>query len=387
MKHDFLESVLVVGAGMSGATLARCLAEDGFPCTVVDERDHVAGNCHTEQDVESGILLHRYGPHIFHTDDDEVWRFVSRFAEFKPYRHQVMTRTGGRIFQMPITLLTINQFFGLELSPEEAQQFIAYKAIACPNPVTFEDYALSVVGAELYEAFLRDYTRKHWGQSPAELPASIAKRLPIRFDYDTNYFHHTKQAMPSLGYTAMVQAMLDHPKISLQLGRPINQPESSWRHQFYTGQIDRYFDFCYGRLGYRTLDFETIRSAKTIQGTAVMNYGDMTVPWTRITEHAYLSPWALPIQNGSVAYKEYSRACGVDDIPYYPLRLVGEQVLLQKYVEKAERTRKVTFLGRLGCYAYLDMDAAIARALEVAKIASTNFRAKLDPPAFVHRPL
>jgi UDP-galactopyranose mutase len=387
VTFESFDKILIVGAGISGATLARCLAEAGFMCIVADERDHVAGNCHTATDDETGILVHRYGPHIFHTDDDEVWRFVNRFASFSAYRHQVMTTTSSRVFQMPITLLSINQFFGKQFNPETARQFVASKAVPHANPASFEDHALSVIGPELYEAFLRDYTWKQWGQSPASLPASVAKRLPIRFDYDSNYFHHSRQAMPTLGYTNMVLSMLDHPKIRVQLSRPVVQRGGRWRHQYYTGPIDRYFDFCHGRLGYRTLDFEVIRSPNIIQGTSVMNYGDMSVPWTRITEHAYLSPWAMPLKNGSIAYREFARACGPNDIPYYPVRLVGEQAMLQKYVETAEAAQGVTFLGRLGSYAYLDMDAAIARALEVARLSIASLRAGHAPPVFAHRPI
>ena len=201
---------LIVGAGPSGATLARFLAEQGLPSLVIEQRNHVAGNCHTQTDRETGILVHHYGPHIFHTDDDQVWSFVGNHAEFVPYRHQVLTTSGGKVYSLPINLLTINQFFGACFSPGEAEDYINALCAPTEYPRNFEEQALSTIGRQLYETFFRGYTRKQWGMDPTLLPASLLKRLPLRFNYDNNYFHHRRQAMPRHGYTAMIEKMLKH---------------------------------------------------------------------------------------------------------------------------------------------------------------------------------
>ncbi|MFN4142812.1 UDP-galactopyranose mutase [Aestuariivirga sp.] len=379
--------VLIVGAGISGAVLARSLAESGFRCVVLEERRHVAGNCHTSRDAATGIMVHRYGPHIFHTDDEAVWRFVGRFAEFVAYRHKAFTVSGGRVFSLPINLLTINQFFGQSFTPEEAAAFIRSRAVPIASPRSFEEQALATMGPELYRAFFRGYTQKQWGRDPGELPAAILKRLPVRFDYDNNYFHHTRQALPRHGYTALVENMLRHPNIEVRLGQGF-APEAAgaFGHVFYTGPLDRYFGYCLGRLSYRTLDFEELRGPRALQGTAVMNYADASVPWTRITEHSHLAPWEKGSGQDAISFREYSRECLQDDIPYYPVHLSGEQKLLTDYVELADLQPGVTFLGRLGCYAYLDMDAAIARALEVARHAVEAWRRGKRLSSFIHRP-
>lgn len=207
-----LMRVLAVGAGFSGAVIARELAEAGHDVTVIDQRDHVAGNCHTARDAATGVMVHVYGPHIFHTGDDEVWSYVNRFGAFRPYRHRVITTVGERAFSMPINLLTINQFFGLNMSPDEARAFLETEADASiDDPQSFEEQALRFVGPRLYEAFFKGYTLKQWGCSPTELPASILKRLPLRFNYDDSYFNHPHQGIPETGYTPIVQAILDHP--------------------------------------------------------------------------------------------------------------------------------------------------------------------------------
>jgi UDP-galactopyranose mutase len=382
-------TVLITGAGFSGATLARILAENGFRCVVVDERQHVAGNCHTERDHKTGIMVHRYGPHIFHTDDDRIWKFVCRFGEFVPYRHQVFTTAGGNIFSLPINLHTINQFFGKTFTPDEARRFIASKTVHISDPKTLEEQALSTLGPELYHAFIRDYTAKQWGRDPKTLPAAVLKRLPVRFDYDTNYFRHSRQMMPRDGYSDVVASMLRHSNIEVRLGEAVegSRVTGTYAHVFYTGMLDRYFDFRLGRLGYRTLDFEELRTERALQGTAVMNFGDLSVPWTRATEFRYLTPWEVSAGEESVSYREYVRDCWPDDIPYYPIHLSDEHALLRSYVALAETQQGVTFLGRLGSFAYLDMDVAIGRAMDVAECAVAALRSASAPPVFVHRPL
>jgi len=359
-------TILIVGAGFSGAVIAARLADNGYKVDVVDARCHLAGNCHTEKDDDTGIMLHKYGPHIFHTDNEKIWRYVNRYSEFKPYVNRVRARVGDAIYSLPINLHTINQFFAKTLSPDEARSHIEQlgdKSIS--HPVTFKDQALRYVGKALYKAFFEGYTKKQWGVSPSELPASILKRLPVRFTYDDNYFNHKYQGIPVDGYTRVIENMLNHPSITITLDKKISREEArQYKHAFYSGPIDEWFSHAEGRLGYRTLDFEEIRCAGDYQGCAVMNYCDENVPYTRITEHKYFSPWNK--NKDTVAFKEFSRRCEAGDIPYYPIRLVKEKALLTRYVDMALKEKGVSFIGRLGTYRYLDMDVTIAEALLAA---------------------
>jgi len=381
------KNVLMVGAGLSGAVIGRALAEAGHTVTVADGRDHIAGNCHTERDAATGVMVHVYGPHIFHTDDAEVWDYVNRFQTFQPYKNRVKTTVGGQVYSLPINLHTINQFFGKTLRPDEAKAFIETQAdTSIEDPQTFEEQALRFVGRDLYEAFFKGYTEKQWGCSPTELPASILKRLPVRFNYDDNYFAHRFQGMPETGYTEMVAAILDHPGITVQLGRKVSRAEAAdYDHVFYSGPLDGWFDYALGRLGYRTLDFERFTYQGDYQGTAVMNYGEARVPYTRITEHTHFAPWES--HEGSVLYREFSRACGPDDIPYYPIRMVEEKALLARYVELARAEQGVSFVGRLGTYRYLDMDVTIREALDAARAWLDAEATDAPVPAFFTDPL
>ncbi len=379
-------SVLVVGAGLTGAVVARALAEQGHRVRVIDERDHIAGNCHTRRDPETGVMVHVYGPHIFHTDDAGVWDFINRHCEMMPYRHQVKAKVGGAVYSMPVNLHTINQFFGTAMSPHEAERFVAGLAEHGPDaPHSFEEQGLRLVGRALYEAFFQGYTRKQWGVEPSRLPAAILKRLPLRFTYDDNYFFHRFQGIPREGYTAAVASILDHPGIALHLATSAeNLGAGGDDHTVYTGALDRYFGHRLGRLGYRTLRFEREVVPAPHQGTAVMNYCDVDVPYTRITEHMYFAPWEMAGFDRSVIYREYSASAGAGDIPYYPVRLLDDKALLQRYVALARQTPAVTFAGRLGSYAYLDMDVAIRRAMDVGSHLLAAFAAECAPEAFVH---
>jgi UDP-galactopyranose mutase len=378
----------IVGAGFSGAVIARRLAEAGHQSLVLDERRHVAGNCHTERDAGTGIMLHRYGPHIFHTADREVWDYVNRFGRMMPYVNRVKALSGGAVYSLPVNLHTINQFFGKTMSPREAQAFVAAQARRdITDPANFEEQALSMVGDALYRAFFRGYTRKQWGLDPTELPASILKRLPLRFNYDDNYFSHPFQGMPADGYTAIVAGILDHPGIETRLGCRFEDAGGDFAHVFYTGPLDRYFGYRLGRLGYRTLDFEEIRAEGDFQGTAVMNYCDEEVPWTRISEHKHFSPWEAGRLEGTVCFREYSRLAGAADIPYYPIRLVGEKRMLSDYIALGRQARGVSFLGRLGTYRYLDMDVTIREAMDAATLTLQHLREGTAPPPFFLDPL
>lgn len=385
--------ILLVGAGLSGAVIGRHLAEAGHRITIVDARDHVAGNCHTGRDAETGVMVHVYGPHIFHTDDAEVWDYVNRFETFQPYKNRVKTTSRDPrgelgVFSLPVNLHTINQFFRKTLRPDEARAFITEEQAdtSIADPQTFEEQALRFVGRDLYEAFFKGYTIKQWGVQPSELPASILKRLPVRFNYDDNYFFHRFQGMPENGYTAMVERILDHPAIELRLGTQFSRDQAGdYDHVFYSGPLDGWFDYELGRLGYRTLDFERFSYQGDYQGCAVMNYGEVDVPYTRITEHKHFAPWES--HEGSVCYREFSRACTPEDIPYYPIRQVREKALLADYVARAEAERGVTFVGRLGTYRYLDMDVTIREALDAARTFLTHAEDGTAMPAFVAAPL
>ncbi|MCQ3830625.1 UDP-galactopyranose mutase [Microbulbifer elongatus] len=380
-------NILLVGAGFSGAVIGRELAEAGHSVKVVDSRPHVAGNCFTERDSETNVMSHIYGPHIFHTDDKEVWEYVNKYSPFKPYVNRVKTTTQSRVYSLPINLHTINQFFGKAMRPDEAREFIESKAdVSIDDPKTFEEQALRFVGGELYEAFFKGYTQKQWGCHPSELPASILKRLPVRFNYNDNYFFHRYQGMPEHGYTKIVESILDHKNIKVSLNTSFTKSEvPEFDHVFYSGALDGYFDYELGRLGYRTLDFERFTCTGDYQGCAVMNYGEESVPYTRISEHKHFSPWEE--HKESVCYREYSRACGENDIPYYPIRLVEEKELLVKYVELAEMVDGVTFVGRLGTYRYLDMDVTIREALDTAREFLVCTQKGKQMPSFFVSPL
>ncbi|WP_413708769.1 UDP-galactopyranose mutase [Rhizobium sp. Rhizsp82] len=381
------ERILIVGAGLSGAVIGRELALAGHLVEIIDTRDHIAGNCHTERDEETDVMVHVYGPHIFHTDDKEVWDYVNGFQKFMPYKNRVKATTGERVYSLPVNLHTINQFFGKTLRPDEARAFIEEKAdTSITDPQSFEDQGLRFVGRELYEAFFQGYTQKQWGCSPRDLPASILKRLPVRFNYDDDYFFHKYQGMPETGYTDMVAKILDHPGITVTLSTQFKRTQAgSAQHIFYSGPLDGYFDFELGRLAYRTLDFERFTYNGDYQGCAVMNYGDAAVPFTRITEHKHFSPWEQ--HEGSVCYREFSRECGPGDIPYYPVRLVRDKEQLSKYVARAEQEKAVTFVGRLGTYRYLDMDVTIREALDTARLFIARRNAGAEMPVFLNRPV
>lgn len=376
---------VIAGAGFSGAVVARALAEAGHSATIHEQRDHVAGNCHTARDAGSDVLVHQYGPHIFHTDDERVWAYVNRFGDMVPYNHRVRTTVGGRVYLMPVNLLTINQLFGTALHPDEARALVDQKADGdIDEPRNFEEQALKFMGRELYEAFFEGYTRKQWGRDPKELPASILSRLPIRFNYDDRYYNHRHQAMPRNGYTEIVEAVLDHPGIEVHLSSSLD-PDAArleFDHVIWTGPLDAWFGHRLGRLGYRTLDFDRFDAVGDHQGCAVMNYGDFEVPYTRVSEHKHFAPWEE--HERTVCFRETSRACGPDDIPYYPIRLVDDKELLSQYLDLARAESSVSFVGRLGTYRYLDMDVTIGEALQAADgILDAIDSGDVVPPFFV----
>lgn len=379
--------IAIAGAGFSGAVIARELAAQGHQVTVFDSRQHVAGNCHTARDAQTDVMVHVYGPHIFHTSNERVWNYVQQFDEFVPFVNRVKAIYNGRVYSLPINLMTINTFFGKTLNPAEAAEFMdALGDKSITDPQTFEEQALRFVGRDLYEAFFKGYTQKQWGLHPGELPASILKRLPVRFNYDDNYYASKYQGMPKHGYTHVVERMLEHPNISLRLNTPFKREMvEQYDHVFYSGPIDAWFDFVEGRLGYRTLDFEVERHTGDYQGNAVINYCNQEVPWTRISEHKHFAPWES--HEKTLIYKEHSRLCEAQDTPYYPIRLVKDKSQLARYVDLARSETRTTFVGRLGTYRYLDMHVTIAEALDVAERYLSCLAARVSMPAFVTDPL
>ena len=379
----------IVGAGFSGAVVARELADAGHSIEVFDARDHVAGNCHTARH-ETGVMVHTYGPHIFHTQHEHVWQYINRFGEMMPYRHKVKAISQGTMYSLPVNLRTINQFFGRNFDAKQAEEFIQSKAdVTITNPVSFEDQGLRFVGRELYEAFFAGYTAKQWGVEPKELPASILARLPVRFNEDDSYFNHPYQAIPKDGYTPIVEAILNHASIKVRLGTRFDPGSHAafgeFDHVVWTGPIDAYFNFEFGRLGYRTLDFVPEVDEGDYQGHPVVNYCDVDVPYTRITEHKHFAPWES--HERTVVYREFSRLCGETDTPYYPIRLVKEKQQLLNYVQKARGAKGVTFIGRLGTYRYLDMDVTIHEALLASKSMLECIVSKKQLPCFSVDPM
>jgi UDP-galactopyranose mutase len=374
---------LIVGAGLAGSVLARELVT-GSDCsvTILEERPHIAGNCHTERDAPSGVMMHVYGPHIFNTNRRDVWEYVNRLVSFGPFVNRVKAQNSRGVFAMPINLHTINQFFGKTFNPAQAREFVASlgdRSIGTPD--NFEEQALKFLGRELYEAFFYGYTKKQWGCEPAELPASILKRLPVRFNYDDNYYNTAFQGIPREGYSEMVQRMLDHKKISVHLGTRFTPSDRrGFDYIFYTGPIDAFFGFKLGRLGYRTVTFERIDAMGDYQGNAVINYPEMEVKHTRIHEHKHFTPWEE--HEPTVAFREFSKETSPTDTPYYPKRLAPDLKLLRGYGALAEQESGISFLGRLATYRYLNMDQVIGESLDFASAFAKALHHGERPPLF-----
>jgi UDP-galactopyranose mutase len=381
MAHKFL----IVGAGFSGAVLANQLAAQ-LDCAidVWDERSHVAGNCHTKRDTETNVMIHEYGPHIFNTDKKEIWDFVNSFVEFRPFINRVKANYKGNIYSLPVNLHTINQFFNKTFGPEEAKAFIESvgdKTIT--DPQSFEEQALKFLGKDLYHAFFYGYTKKQWGCEPSELPASILKRLPVRFNYNDNYYNNIYQGIPVNGYTELVEKLLDSPKINITLNKKFNyssELNEVYDHIFYTGPIDAFFDYKFGRLGYRTVTFEKHTADGDHQGNAVINYCDETVPHTRVHKHKHFAPWEE--HEKTVYFKEFSKETTEEDIPYYPKRLEKDKNMLKAYREEAMHSANLSFLGRLATYRYMDMHHVIGEALNFSKLFIQAIRNAKNPPIF-----
>jgi UDP-galactopyranose mutase len=370
--------LLVVGAGLFGLTLARQAAEEhDAKVTVIDRRDHLGGNAYSEADPETGIEVHKYGAHLFHTSNTRVWEYVNRFTDFTPYVHKVYTTHRGVVYPMPINLGTINQFFESAYSPAGARALVQEQAgeLAGTDPANLNDKGISLIGRPLYEAFIKHYTGKQWQTDPKDLPASIISRLPVRYTYDNRYFNDTYEGLPRQGYTAWLERMADHPSISVELGtdyfdsaQPLNRDAVRGNVPVvYTGPVDRYFDYAHGDLKWRTIDLETEHvDTGDFQGTSVMNYADESVPFTRIIEPRHFHPERDYPTDRTVIQREYSRFAHREDEPYYPVNSTEDRETLLKYRQLADAEPRTLFGGRLGTYQYLDMHMAIGSALSAA---------------------
>ena len=364
MKAD----LVIAGSGLFGLTVAeRCARELGLRVLIAECRDHIGGNAFSETEPSTGIEVHRYGAHLFHTSSERVWEYVNRFTSFTDYRHRVFSIFKGRVYPMPINLATICEYFGRAMSPGEARALIAGQAAEIADPANLEEKAISLIGRPLYEAFIRGYTAKQWRTDPRDLPPEIITRLPVRYTFDNRYFNDRYEGLPVDGYTTWLERMVDHPRIEIRLGTDFFDLDAAGGVPVvYTGPLDRYFGYSEGELGWRTLDFELgVVPTGDFQGTAVMNYADEDVPYTRIHEFRHFHPERDYPDDRTVVMREYSRFAGQGDEPYYPIDTAADRERLQRYRELARAEKDVLFGGRLGTYKYLDMHMAIASALNM----------------------
>lgn len=355
---------LIVGAGLYGATFARLATDNGKKCLVIDKRDHIAGNIYTEE--KNGINVHKYGAHILHTDNEEVWNFLQRFTKFNRYTNMVVANYKGEMYSMPFNMYTFNKMWGV-ITPDEARakldEQIAESKI--DEPQNLEEQALSLIGRDIYEKLVKGYTEKQWGRKATDLPSFIIKRLPVRLDYNNNYFNDTYQGIPMGGYTKMVENMLEGIEVrtGVDFLKERDQLEGLAPKIIYTGMIDEFYDYCYGELEYRSLKFETeyLPDVANFQGNAVVNYTDAETPYTRIIEHKHFE---FGKGEGTVVTKEYPATWKKGDEPYYAMNDKRNNDLYSKYSELASKDGKIHFGGRLGKYKYYDMDDVVLDAMQ-----------------------
>lgn len=362
MKYDYL----IVGAGLSGAVFARIMTDRGFKCVVVDRRKHIAGNIYTEE-IE-GIEVHKYGPHIFHTDNERVWEYINRFTKFNHFIYSPVANYKGELYNLPFNMNTFYGLWGVR-TPEEAKAKIEGQAkeSGIGEPNNLEEQAIKLVGKDIYEKLIKGYTAKQWGRECTELPAFIIKRLPVRFTFDNNYFNHPHQGIPIGGYTKMIESMLDGIEVQLNTDYLKNKAgyEEVAEKVLFTGPIDEYYEYCFGALEYRSLRFEEeILETSNYQGTAGMNFTDADTPYTRIVEHRHFE-FGKGNPDKTVITKEYPKTWQAGDDPYYPVNDEKNNDLYAKYREKADRESRVIFAGRLGDYKYYDMDRVIQSIFDI----------------------
>jgi UDP-galactopyranose mutase len=365
--------LVVIGSGFFGLTIAeRCAADLGLRVLIVERRAHIGGNAYSEAEPQTGIEVHRYGAHLFHTSNQRVWDYVRGFTDFTSYQHRVFSVYKGRVFPMPINLATICEYFGRVMSPDQARALVAEQSaqVSRGQAANLEEQAISLIGRPLYEAFIRGYTAKQWQTDPTDLPPEIISRLPVRYNFDNRYFSDSFEGLPADGYTAWLERMADHPNIEIRLNTEFSEVRGSVLGRVpvvYTGPLDEYFDYSFGDLGWRTLDFDLeVLPVGDFQGTPVMNYADEDIPFTRIHEFRHFHPerdW-YP-EDKTVIMREYSRFATRGDEPYYPVNGAADRDRLRAYRDLAGREAGVLFGGRLGTYKYLDMHMAIASALSM----------------------
>ncbi len=362
MKYDYL----VVGAGLYGAVFAYEAKKKGKTCLVIDKRDHIAGNIYCEN--VSGINVHKYGAHIFHTSDKKIWEYVNQFAEFNNYINSPVARYKNELYNLPFNMNTFSKMWNIA-TPQEAKDIIASQIadLNITEPKNLEEQALSLVGKDVYEKLIKGYTEKQWGRDCKDLPSFIIKRLPLRFIYDNNYFNDRYQGIPIGGYTKIVEKMLDGIEVRLNTNYLDNREEFDAMADkiVYTGMIDQFYDYKLGVLEYRSVRFETEElPMENYQGNAVVNYTEREVPYTRIIEHKHFEFGKQPT---TIISREYSSGWKKGDEPYYPVNNDKNNALYQQYKELADKEHKVIFGGRLGGYKYYDMDKVIAAALEMCE--------------------
>ncbi len=366
--------LVIVGSGFFGLTIAeRCASELGLNVLVLERRHHLGGNAYSEAEPETGIEVHVYGAHLFHTSNERVWEYVNRFTTFTNYQHRVFAKYQDSVYSFPMNLGLINQFFGKSHTPDEARALIAEQAseIATEDAQNLEEKAISLIGRPLYEAFVKGYTAKQWQTDPTELSADIITRLPVRYTFNNRYFNDKYEGLPTDGYTAWLERMADHPNIEVRLETDFFDVADEFKGKVpivYTGPVDEYFGNSEGRLSWRTVDLEPeVMKVDDFQGTSVMNYNDGDVPFTRIHEFKHFHPERdyPDAKDKTVIVREYSRAAEIDDEPYYPINTAEDREKLKKYRDLAKKEPMVLFGGRLGTYKYLDMHMAIGSALSM----------------------
>jgi UDP-galactopyranose mutase len=364
--------LVVVGSGFFGLTIAeRCANELGLRVLVLERRRHLGGNAYSEVEPETGIEVHVYGAHLFHTSNERVWEYANRFTAFTDYQHRVFTTHQGQVYSFPMNLALINQFFGRSHTPDEARALVAEQAseIDTADAKNLEEKAISLIGRPLYEAFVKGYTAKQWQTDPKELSPDIISRLPVRYNFTNRWFNDTHEGLPVDGYTAWLTRMADHPKIEIRLDTDFFDVADDLKGRVpvvYTGPVDEYFSHSEGRLSWRTVDLESeIVAVDDFQGTPVMNYADEEVPWTRIHEFKHFHPERTYLPGRTVIVHEYSRFAEEGDEPYYPVNTAEDRAKLLKYRDLAKKEPMVLFGGRLGTYKYLDMHMAIGSALSM----------------------
>jgi len=370
---------LIVGAGFAGSVMAERLAEDaGKKVLIIDKRPHIGGNAYDEPN-EAGILYHKYGPHIFHTNSEQIVEYLSQFTEWRPYEHRVLAYVREKLVPIPINRTTLNELFGLDLkTDDEAAEYLASRAEPVADIKTSEDVVINAVGRELYELFFRGYTRKQWDLDPSELDKQVTARIPTRTNTDDRYFTDAFQAMPRDGYTAMFNRILDHPLIEVRTGVDFRdvRDKVDYDHLIYTGPVDEYFDYRFGKLPYRSLKFDhQTLDQEQFQRTGTVNYPSQDVPFTRISEYKHLTGQKAPVT--TITY-EYPSA---DGDPYYPIPRPENQELFKKYEALADATDNVTFVGRLATYRYYNMDQIVGQALATFRRIDQRKQERREPTA------